>query len=294
MSSKASKSLAKDDLKRLMHKAASKNKINHPLAKYPFFNLLSEILWDTHLKSRGHKENVELLKSNRLVQEKPISQTLKRKTEEEIKDDNSKTKKSRLPDDFFDNSSKTNAKSILKNAPLKTGSKVPTVTTEIPSSSLPSDFFDSGDKEPKPQTSKVDSEVEGPISNTAAEQIPEGFFDDPKIDAKVRNVEYKNKIDEEWEIFQKVIKDETNKAENLMDEEHEENTILRNIEEIDTEIQLWGKVDNLYKKKEEVLKQVQSKERSTTAAKNDLNDSSEESDEDYDENSLNWRSKGII
>ena len=39
--------------------------------------------------------------------------------------------------------------------------------------------------------------------------LPEGFFDDPKMDAKVRHVEYKDPMTEEWERFQKSIAKET-------------------------------------------------------------------------------------
>ncbi len=38
--------------------------------------------------------------------------------------------------------------------------------------------------------------------------LPEGFFDDPKQDAKARKVEYKDPILEQWEKFQKSIQKE--------------------------------------------------------------------------------------
>ena len=38
--------------------------------------------------------------------------------------------------------------------------------------------------------------------------LPEGFFDDPKMDAKARKVEYKDPMTEEWERFQKSIQKE--------------------------------------------------------------------------------------
>lgn len=72
-------------------------------------------------------------------------------------------------------------------------------------------------------------------TDSAKEAIPEGFFDDPKLDAKVhvhretcifhhllalhflfpsppiqaRKVEYKDKMEEEWEMFQKSIQKES-------------------------------------------------------------------------------------
>ena len=38
--------------------------------------------------------------------------------------------------------------------------------------------------------------------------LPEGFFDDPKLDAKARKVEYKDPMTEEWDKFQKTIQKE--------------------------------------------------------------------------------------
>lgn len=39
-----------------------------------------------------------------------------------------------------------------------------------------------------------------------ADKLPEGFFDDPILDAKVRKVEYVDKEEEEWNAFQKAMK----------------------------------------------------------------------------------------
>ena len=46
------------------------------------------------------------------------------------------------------------------------------------------------------------------ISNDPKKGLPEGFFDDPKKDAKARHVEYKDPMTEEWERFQKSIQKE--------------------------------------------------------------------------------------
>ncbi len=45
-------------------------------------------------------------------------------------------------------------------------------------------------------------------SNDPKKSLPEGFFDDPKLDAKARKVEYKDPMAEEWEKFQKSIQKE--------------------------------------------------------------------------------------
>ncbi len=77
------------------------------------------------------------------------------------------------------------------------------------------DFFDSGSSK-----SQVDSNQSvtksslpttnpiPPIENTSA--IPEGFFDNPELDARMRKVEYVNKMEIEWDTFTREMKQETN------------------------------------------------------------------------------------
>ena len=81
-------------------------------------------------------------------------------------------------------------------------------------------------------------------TNTAADdeesgQIPEGFFDDPKLDAKARQVEYVNVEEEEWKKFQKEIADAENDAQDILIEDRNEATNDRQIEEIDEQMRQW-------------------------------------------------------
>ena len=69
------------------------------------------------------------------------------------------------------------------------------------------DFFD---KKP-PQVEKKqksDKPVKEDAPSSKSSSLPEGFFDDPKKDAKARKVEYKDPELEEWEKFQKSIQKE--------------------------------------------------------------------------------------
>ena len=56
---------------------------------------------------------------------------------------------------------------------------------------------------------------------------------------QVRNVEYRDPIEEEWELFQKEIKEETSKAQQIIAEDQEEATTERQIDEIDEQIRNW-------------------------------------------------------
>lgn len=74
-------------------------------------------------------------------------------------------------------------KSILKNASPTTSSET---ATKKDSNALPEDFFDgksiNGVQSVKLQQHEQKMEVDEPSTN---EVLPEGFFDDPKLDAKV-------------------------------------------------------------------------------------------------------------
>lgn len=87
--------------------------------------------------------------------------------------------------------------------------------------------------------------------------LPEGFFDDPKKDAIARNLEYKDPVQEEWERFQKEIKDAATVSNDIIAEDQEESTAERQIVEIDEQIRNWDRVLVMEKKKEERLKHLE-------------------------------------
>ncbi|XP_022245796.1 zinc finger protein 830-like isoform X1 [Limulus polyphemus] len=120
---------------------------------------------------------------------------------------------------------------------------------------------------------------------TIAEALPEGFFDDPIMDAKVRKVEYKDPMEEEWEKFQKTIAAETNVSQAIIEEDLEESKVEREIDEIDEQIYNWERVEKLQKKKEEILRNEHSKE-------DNSDDNSSVDEHEFDE-FLDWRSKGV-
>ena len=76
-------------------------------------------------------------------------------------------------------------------------------------------------------------------SGASAAALPEGFFDDPVMDAKARGVAYVDKEEEEWEAFQKEIEAEASVAQNILVEDRTEATVDRQIEEIDEQIEAW-------------------------------------------------------
>lgn len=158
---------------------------------------------------------------------------------------------------------------------------------------MPSDFFDSKTKSSikkdlinlKKSSENESMEVDSIVNGD--EIVPEGFFDDPIQDAKVRNLEYKDPVEEEWDKFQKEIREEKTVSNAIIAEDQEESTTERQIDEIDEQIRNWTRVLDLEKKKEKTIiseklksKQMEIEEES----------SEEEVDESFDE-FLDWRVK---
>ncbi|CAG9559692.1 unnamed protein product [Danaus chrysippus] len=100
-----------------------------------------------------------------------------------------------------------------------------------------------------------------------------------------RKIEYKDPVEEEWEKFQKEIKEETTTSAEIIAGEQEEATAERQIDEIDEQIRNWSRVLDLELKKEETKKKIQDIE---MLDDNSENDSDNETDIDE---FLDWRAK---
>eukprot|EP01147_Barroeca_monosierra_P007296 gene7296-496_t len=89
--------------------------------------------------------------------------------------------------------------------------------------------------------------------------LPEGFFDDIKKDAKVRQVPVVDKTEQEWQSFQQEITKTEEESTALIAEEAEKSTINRLLDEEDEQRKLLDRVDQLKRRKEQRL-QGKSKE----------------------------------
>ncbi|XP_055903694.1 zinc finger protein 830 [Eupeodes corollae] len=282
------KKYTQNDLRRLMQEQKSKTqqrvveqKIDSPLAKYNDQGQLtcilcksvvrSESVWKVHINTKAHKANVEVAKKlkEQLQQQSTTNQNqLKRSNATGATDnhDVSKEKKIKL------------ANEKLREPAHGNGG-------------VPSDFFDNN---AKPHTVSILSKGSIEISTTKSteadakdEVLPEGFFDDPIKDAKIRNLEYKDPQDEEWDRFQREIKEAATLSNEIIAGEQEEATVERQIKEIDEQIERWSKVLDLEKKKEYVSSKL--KERPVKMDE-DSTDESEPDDENFDE-FPDWRAK---
>lgn len=148
------------------------------------------------------------------------------------------------------------------------------------SSNLPKDFFDDS-IEDKTSSNITINEIDRKKIN----ELPEGFFDNPVLDAKVRKVEYKDPMEEEWEKFKKIMAEESNLSQAIIEEDMQESNVEREITQIDEQIHHWSRVEVLQEQKDNLMKE---------RAKSDEEvDNSSGTDENEFEEFLDWRSKQV-
>jgi len=247
-----------------------------------------------------------------------IEEDKKRKAEEQNEERRKIARDAGVPENFFDSAktkaflslNKAPAKSILKNKskssapppPPSANSKAsgkewtssePVLNKHssfktpaggsikhLEEAGVPSDFFDS-----KKGSSEEPGAVMGPEESDT--KLPEGFFDDPIMDAKARGIEYKNPEDEEWEAFKKEIAVEVAVSQDLQAEGELEETTERQLEEIEDQMQAWSRVREYEIKKDKVDEVIKNKK----SVKEEENSDEEDVDLDDMEEFLDWRKK---
>uniref|UniRef100_U5EY19 Zinc finger protein 830 n=1 Tax=Corethrella appendiculata TaxID=1370023 RepID=U5EY19_9DIPT len=307
----------------------STKKIESPLAKYTETGQLmcilcksivrSEAVWTVHINAKQHKENIAVAKqlkektdnlaskSKSNVSETTTKSILKRpgtppatKSSTESKKPKLTDAQSELPSDFFDNklngSNATKASNFFETTLSKTSIRKDLVNIKIDNKKFDQKSSESSSDQTndnKDNKMEVDDDA-----NDLDDKLPEGFFDDPKKDAKARNQEYKDPNDEEWEKFQREIKEATVESMAIINEEQEESTAERQISEIDEQIRNWSRVLDLEKQKESVVKDVKSGKlnvkQNAKIIRNGNGDSSGDEDDDNNDDFdefLDWRAK---
>uniref|UniRef100_A0A1A9VM24 ZNF380 coiled-coil domain-containing protein n=1 Tax=Glossina austeni TaxID=7395 RepID=A0A1A9VM24_GLOAU len=123
---------------------------------------------------------------------------------------------------------------------------------------------------------------------SSVEALPELFFDEPS-----NKKDLKDPHDEEWERFQREIKEETVTSNMIIAGEQNEATVDRQIEEIDEQIQHWTKVLDLEEKVEKMNKINKAKQDLSSANSSSGETNSEAEDDDTLDELLNWRCKSF-
>lgn len=257
------KKVSQHELRRLMNEQKQARngevkKIDSPFAKYENGNILtcvlcksivrSESVWTVHINAKQHKENLALAKQ---LKEKIENQSKKPQQLEDriagikrsISDMRSDIPEKKLKG-ILKNSSAPSSSATTSNADIPQNSEVSHTEKEEEQSkeksAIPDDFFDTKPKSTVISTKKSEKE-QLDEKMQVEEPLPEGFFDDPVKDAKARHQEYKDPVEEEWSKFQKEIKEAETQSKNIINEEHEDATVERQLDEIDEQIRNWSR-----------------------------------------------------
>ncbi|XP_061696278.1 zinc finger protein 830 [Syngnathoides biaculeatus] len=332
---KGKKVVNQEQLRRLMREkqrqTSEKKRVESPFAKYNSLGHLScvlcnaqvksELLWPAHVLGKLHKEKVSELKE---AKHTPQSQPGKRKATDDEQDVNGKKAKQTpdagqstsgaVPEDFPEKSN-----SVKKSAGVsllagvyddddeqnEEAENVGAGTTAAPPqpSGLPADFFDSSiPSTPAVSHSGSIAKAEAPPEKSSekkdntAEVLPEGFFDDPVRDAKVRNVDApKDHMDKEWEEFQKEIRQVNTKSEAIVAEDDEEGRLERQIDEIDEQIECYKRVEMLRDKRDAAKRRSQTRREEPKETEVNAEEKEEENEEELlGLLSQDWRAKGAL
>ncbi|KAK2503813.1 hypothetical protein MC885_012389 [Smutsia gigantea] len=348
-----------DELRRLMKEkqrlSTNRKRIESPFAKYNRLGQLScalcntpvksELLWQTHVLGKQHREKVAELKGSKDAPQGPsasaVPQSSKRKAPGADNQDAKRPKvpqvqpsTSALPTNFGKAGKESTRATLSKASGLgllpdyedeeeeeeeeggegKRGdaSKQPpnalsrehslSSPREASSNMLPTKFSDTDPpKAPLiPHSGSVEkAEIHEKVverRENTAEALPEGFFDDPEIDARVRKVDApKDQMDKEWDEFQKAMRQVNTISEAIVAEEDEEGRLDRQIGEIDEQIECYRRVEKLRNRQDEIknklkevltIKELQKKE--------EENVDSDDEGELQDLLSQDWRVKGAL
>uniref|UniRef100_A0A0V0GBI3 Zinc finger protein 830 n=1 Tax=Triatoma dimidiata TaxID=72491 RepID=A0A0V0GBI3_TRIDM len=282
------KKISQHDLRKFMSAQKRKisenlKKIESPLAKYLESGVLtcivcnsvvkSEAVWNVHINSKQHRENIAKRKQPTSINKKPEPPahiTFKRPGDASPQEKAPKK-----------------IKGILKNAPT----------------SIPNGFFDIKEEN---NDIKVKMEVDNDEIKTnghqlemnniqesagSSSQLPEGFFDNPVLDAKARNVEYKDPVQEEWERFQREIKEETHLSARIIHDDTEDATTQRQIDEIDEQLRKLSRVVELDQQKTKVKAELLNKPKEIK--EEEISSGAEDDDDDF-EIEFDWRAKRYL
>ncbi|XP_058792425.1 zinc finger protein 830 [Phymastichus coffea] len=292
------KKISKEELRRAMLEAKKKQggvkKIESPLARYNELNQLtcvlcktvikSETVWPVHLNSKTHKDNVLVIKQTKEKLEATARAPKTHKRQSTTFQEPQPAKKVKGILKNIGNPS-TNAKPNLPadffEKPTSTSNNIPKLMcngTQKPTNGIIFKTNLTNGLNEKLEMTTEATETKNSKDSTQS-TLPEGFFDDPVMDAKARNVEYKDPVEEEWERFQKEIKEETTQSEQIIGEEQESAATERQIDEVEEQMRNWSRVVQMEKLKEQLQSTMKMKDNDDTS-----------SEEDYEE-FLDWRTK---
>ncbi|KAI7852681.1 hypothetical protein BDC45DRAFT_513176 [Circinella umbellata] len=270
--------MPKTEIRKLLKQQRSERqkekRVEHPFAKYDAQDQLicvvcqSQVksVWSAHLTSAYHKENMARLRSlkqqkQQQQQKRPVKRTsspvpeetsVKRakhhethnvdeiEQDEEMENDNDTSQQ--LPADFFDNAS---SKQHISDEEEDDDEEEEDIKEEqFKPSSQPKK-----QEQKKPQQQQQQQQQQG---RGAGSNLPQGFFDDPEEEARIRNKapiaeQVENILDEEYSLFKEAMADTIIESEKVDEEEDEELWLDRDEEMFRQQAEFDSRVENLKK-----------------------------------------------
>uniref|UniRef100_A0A672NPN4 Zinc finger protein 830 n=1 Tax=Sinocyclocheilus grahami TaxID=75366 RepID=A0A672NPN4_SINGR len=307
---KGKKVVNQEDLRRFMKEkklsSERQKRVDSPHAKYNSVGQLScalcnapvrsALLWQTHVLGKQHKDTVSQLKNRDSTEASSSSSALKRPAPEPA---STSGKRAKLP--LTAGAGETRTFSVTSaGLGLLAGlyGDDDDDDDEEAKDGVPADFFDSSVSSVS-HSGSVSKPDDGEESATerkdhAAEALPEGFFDDPVRDAKVRQVDTpRDQMDKEWEEFQKEMRQVNSASDAIVAEDDEEGRLERQIDEINEQIECFRRVEVLRTRQE--VKSAMERERQQRAeAQPDAGEEEEDEEELMHVLTQDWRAKGAL
>ena len=143
-------------------------------------------------------------------------------------------------------------------------------TSEVNAAAFTSNNDDEfNSKKPKLDNNTLGSKVRDvdiftkPSSTTLSDvpaTLPEGFFDDPDLDAQARGFDRVKNLEQEYEEFKKLMQNEEIKSDVIVEKDDYNRDVDRDLAEVDELISRWSKIEDLHKQREALLALKKAKE----------------------------------
>ena len=131
---------------------------------------------------------------------------------------------------------------------------------QTPASKVPADFFDTPSSLPASNIDTADTNAPAAdeSQHTTAGgggdgKLPEGFFDDPKRDAKVRGVKPEEAMEREWEAFQRLMETENEQSELIVAEQDHLIQLERDFTETHQQSGFFNRAEDLRNRQEALV-----------------------------------------
>uniref|UniRef100_A0A7N0UP92 Zinc finger protein 830 n=1 Tax=Kalanchoe fedtschenkoi TaxID=63787 RepID=A0A7N0UP92_KALFE len=289
----------KNQVKRIDHPLIRYNDNDQPVCKVCDLALKSDLLWDAHQVSARHHQAIKNLKGSAARVTEVNSVKPKHQTEQlQLKTDSVKsvhpnvadTEKSgileqgpshTLPADFFDNSKETKRQ--------KTGN----ISAPVAKVSSHDNMGPPADRTPaKAVAPEADAVDTAPTPSTGS--LPAGFFDNKDADLRARGIKpVKPNVNDEYKEFEKLIQDDLQEVDNRLEEEEIDAAEMIEIAETLEQREKVERLKNLKMKVAEAKSSASKQEGAASRKVTVDEESSSDSDGDYDDSTVDWRAQHL-